>query len=225
MPLDLSRIHAICFDIDGTLRDTDDQMAQQLASLLKPFGLFLSHHKRQVIARRVIMALEQPGNFVKGRLDAWRLDGFLARLGDRWRRTGDQPHAKPPLIIPGVRAMLAQLSLGYPLAVVSARGERSTRLFLDSHDLAAFFQVVVTEQTCPRTKPYPDPIFWAARHMNVAAENCLMVGDTTVDIRAGRAAGCQTVGVLCGFGQEDELRRAGADLILPTTADVADYLG
>ena len=36
-----------------------------------------------------------------------------------------------------------------------------------------------------------------------------MIGDTTVDIRAGRSAGAQTVGVLCGFGEENELRRIG----------------
>jgi phosphoglycolate phosphatase-like HAD superfamily hydrolase len=41
-----------------------------------------------------------------------------------------------------------------------------------------------------------------------------MVGDTTVDILAGKAAGAQTVGLLCGFGTERELRRAGADLVL-----------
>jgi phosphoglycolate phosphatase-like HAD superfamily hydrolase len=51
-----------------------------------------------------------------------------------------------------------------------------------------------------------------------------MIGDTTVDIRAGKAAGAQTVGVLCGFGEEEELRRAGADLILPKTPHLADFL-
>jgi N-acetyl-D-muramate 6-phosphate phosphatase len=52
----------------------------------------------------------------------------------------------------------------------------------------------------------------------------LMVGDTTIDIRAGKAAGAQTVGVLCGFGQETELRRVGADLILPATPDLLPLL-
>jgi phosphoglycolate phosphatase len=53
-----------------------------------------------------------------------------------------------------------------------------------------------------------------------------MVGDTTADIIAGKSAGLQTVGVLCGFGERTELARAGADLILPSTADLADlFLG
>jgi len=51
--------------------------------------------------------------------------------------------------------------------------------------------------------------------MRVAPENCLMIGDTTVDIRAGKSAGAQTIGVLSGFGERSELVRAGADLILP----------
>ena len=49
-----------------------------------------------------------------------------------------------------------------------------------------------------------------------------MIGDTTVDMRAGKAAGAQTVGVLCGFGEEDELRQLGADLILNSTSDLPE---
>jgi phosphoglycolate phosphatase len=51
-----------------------------------------------------------------------------------------------------------------------------------------------------------------------------MIGDTTVDIRAGKSAGAQTVGVLCGFGEEAELKSWGADLVLESTAQLADVL-
>lgn len=51
-----------------------------------------------------------------------------------------------------------------------------------------------------------------------------MVGDTTVDIRAGKSAGAQTAGVLCGFGEERELKHFGADLILQNTPQAADIL-
>jgi phosphoglycolate phosphatase-like HAD superfamily hydrolase len=224
MPLDLARIHALCFDVDGTLRDTDDMLVQQLASLFKPLRFLFPDHNTQVYARRVVMSLDEPGNFVKGLTDTWHIDGPLAHLGDRLSKPCNQPKARPPLIVPGVREMLATLSRHYPLAIVSARGQRSTQIFLDCHELTPYFQIVVTGQTCEYTKPYPDPILWAAKQMNVPAEQCLMIGDTTVDIRAGRAAGSQTVGVLCGFGQEGELARAGADLILPTTALLTDYL-
>jgi HAD superfamily hydrolase (TIGR01509 family) len=224
MPLDLTRIRALCFDVDGTLRDTDDQMVQQLADLLKPVSFLLPGQDTQLSARRIIMYMEGPSNFVKGLIDTLGIDGPLARLGDRFSKPCDQPKTQPPLIVPGVREMLAALSRRFPLAIVSARGQRSTQIFLDCHELSPFFQIVVTGETCEHTKPYPDPILYAAGRMNVPPEECLMIGDTTVDIRAGRAAGSQTVGVLCGFGQEDELERAGADLILPTTAALTDHL-
>jgi phosphoglycolate phosphatase-like HAD superfamily hydrolase len=60
--------------------------------------------------------------------------------------------------------------------------------------------------------------------MGIRAEECLMIGDTTVDIRAAKAAGAQSVGVLCGFGEENELNGAGADLILASTAQLPEIL-
>lgn len=120
--------------------------------------------------------------------------------------------------------MLAGLKERYPLAVVSARGEKDTLAFLDQFNLRGHFQAIATAHTCPHTKPFPHPVLWAAEQMGVAASDCLMVGDTVVDIRAGKAAGAQTIGVLCGFGREAELRRAGADLILETTAQLEEIL-
>jgi phosphoglycolate phosphatase len=60
--------------------------------------------------------------------------------------------------------------------------------------------------------------------MDILPEECLMVGDTTVDIIAGKLSGAQTAGVLCGFGSEEELRKAGADLILRTTPELVKYI-
>jgi N-acetyl-D-muramate 6-phosphate phosphatase len=224
MPLDLTRIHALCFDVDGTLRDTDDQMVEQITGLLKPVRLLFPGHNPLTYARRIVMSLDGPGNLIKGLVDAWHIDEMLAHLSDRFSKPCAPSKGQPPLIVPGVREMLVTLSRHYPLSVVSARGQRSTQIFLDCHELTPYFQIVVTGQTCEHTKPYPDPVLWAAKQMRVPAEHCLMIGDTTVDIRAGRAAGTQTVGVLCGFGDEGELTRAGADLILPTTAALTDYL-
>jgi phosphoglycolate phosphatase-like HAD superfamily hydrolase len=86
------------------------------------------------------------------------------------------------------------------------------------------FTAVIGSQTTRRMKPHPEPLLFAAREMGVRPEECLMIGDTTIDIRTGVAAGAQTVGVLCGFGTELELREAGAGLILPTTSDLLGVL-
>ena len=120
--------------------------------------------------------------------------------------------------------MLKQLHGRYPMAVVSARDENGTMAFLEQFDLVKYFDVIVTGLSTKHTKPYPDPVLFAAQKMNVPPENCLMIGDTTVDIRAGKSAGAQTVGVLCGFGEEHELRKMGADMILEDTTKLVDVL-
>ncbi len=223
MPLNIEKIRAICFDVDGTLSDTDDLFVQKLERILRPIRFLFRNQDAQRAARRFVMWSEAPGNFLIGIPDTLGVDDEIAAVMEWLNRHRPRP-MKHFLLIPGVKEMLQALAVRYPLAVVSARDDRSTRVFLDQFELTSFFQVIVTAQTAEHTKPYPDPIFHAAKTMGVPPEACLMVGDTTVDMRAGEKAGAQMVGVLCGFGEEDELRRYGADMILTTTAELAQVL-
>jgi phosphoglycolate phosphatase-like HAD superfamily hydrolase len=224
MPLDHSRIRALCFDIDGTLSDTDDQFVRKLARRLSPLKFLFPHKDPLPFARRLAMATETPGNLFLRLNDRLGLDDPLARLGDFIHYLGLSGEPEPFVLIAGVRRMLGLLHPHYPMSIVTARGERTTQIFLNQFELSGCFVCVAHAQTCRHTKPYPDPVLWAAAHMGVPPEQCLMIGDTTMDIRAGAAAGAQTVGVLCGFGEEGELRQAGAGLILPSTAGLADAL-
>lgn len=223
MALDLTRIRAICFDVDGTLSDTDDRWVMLVQRALAPLRWVSPRTDTQWLARALVMGMESPGNWAYELFDRWRLDDEVSRLVSLFhQRRRDKPYAF--WLIPGVDALLAELHPRWPLAVVSARGEQSTLAFLEQFQLRGHFLAVATALTCPYTKPFADPILWAAAQMGVPAANCLMVGDTTVDIRAGKAAGAQTVGVLCGFGSRRELERAGADLILDSTAELAQIL-
>ncbi|HWR66322.1 MAG TPA: HAD family hydrolase [Bellilinea sp.] len=223
MALDLDRIAAICFDVDGTLSDTDDLYMHRLQRMLNPLRGVLPGRQTRRTARWLVMGLETPGNWAYGLLDRLHLDDEAGLAIDFFSRNSRGIN-RLLMVIPGVSFMLAALHAKYPLAVVSARGEHSTHRFLEGQNLLPFFGPIATALTTRYTKPFPDPVLWAAWQMNVPVERCLMVGDTTVDILAGKAAGAQTVGVLCGFGSERELRRAGADLILPTTAQLDEIL-
>ncbi|GAB4492337.1 MAG: phosphoglycolate phosphatase [Anaerolineales bacterium] len=217
MKLDLARIQALCFDVDGTLSDTDDLYVEKFLPLFR----FARHPARA--ARRFVMWAEAPGNLLMGVPDYLGLDDELHQFYN-WLNQRFPPSLKHFRMIGGVREMLEQLAPHYPMAVVSARDDRTTRAFLDQFDLTPFFQVIVTAVTAEHTKPYPDPIYFAAHKMGVQPENCLMIGDTTVDMRAGKSAGAQTVGVLCGFGERAELQKAGANLILEQTPDLTKAL-
>lgn len=222
--LDLSRIRALCFDVDGTLSDTDDQFVENLVRLLNPMRFVFPNRNPRPFARRVVMFTETPANAIYGISDHLGIDGHLNALGNAIYKMGLGRTPTPFELIPGINTMLQICKARYPLAIVSARGRRSTERFISQFELRDFFQVVVTAQTTRHTKPSPDPIHWAAGKMDVLPEECLMIGDTTVDITAACRAGAQSVGVLCGFGQEHELRKAGATLIIESTSDLPAYL-
>lgn len=219
MPLNLPLIKALCFDLDGTLSDTDDMYTQKVIRFFPDFLFRDPGHS----ARRFVMWAEAPGNALLGLADTMGLDDETAALID-WFSRHRTVSAKNFLLVPGVGDMLTRLKGHYPMAVVSARDEKGTLHFLQQFDLVKFFDVIVTGQTVEHTKPYPDPVLFAAQKMNVKPEECLMIGDTTVDMRAGKSAGAQTAGVLCGFGEEPELVKMGADLILKTTSDLTEIL-
>ena len=225
MPLDVERIKAICFDVDGTLSDTDDQWVMRFERLFMPFRKLMFGYDPHHTARMVVMGIETPGNIMYHVLDILRIDGHFAKLYSYLAQRMKLIQRKEFLIVNGTQEMLEKLQYHYPLAVVSARDEKSTHAFLHQFELLDYFASIATSQTCRYTKPFPDPIIKVAEDMGVLPEECLMIGDTTVDIRAGKSAGAQTVGVLCGFGTEEELQRAGADLILPSPLDVLLYLG
>ena len=224
MPIDTKRVKAICFDVDGTLRDTDDQMVQRFSKALQFLRILNSNWEIEMIARRLVMGLEDPGTFLYSIPDRLGFDDHLSRINNALASLAREKKSKKHLLIDGVEQTIKKLHSIYPLAIVTARGQRSTLDFLEHFDLSRYFQVIVTAQTCRYTKPFPDPLFFAAQQLSVSPTDCLMVGDTTVDIRAGKAAGAQTIGVLCGFGELDELSRLGADMLLPSTADLLNVL-
>lgn len=224
MALDLDRIQAICFDIDGTLVDTDDAYVERLAGWLAHLGRLLRGRDPQRVARRLVMAAESPINALVAWMDWLHLDQILGPGMDALHRLrGVAPRASA-LLIPGARAALTSLGERYPLAIVTARERSSALDILHAHSLQNAFACIATARSARRAKPHPGPILWAAAQLNLRPETLLMVGDTRVDILAGRRAGAQTAGLLCGFGQEEELAQAGADMLFHDPAELADYL-
>ena len=238
MPLDLDRIDALVFDIDGTLADTDDHLVEQIARVLDAVP-FVSGRRATRVARQIVMGAESPVNAAYEALDTLGLDRHLARVKgavkDLVERARDQGQRQTERsagsadevlhdMVPDVEQMLHALAKRYPLSAMSTGGEARIRAFLEHHGVLDSFVAVAGAQTTPRMKPHPDPLLYCAEAMGVAPERCLVVGDTTVDMRTAAAGGAQAVGVLCGFGTEDELRREGAALILATTSDLLGVL-
>ena len=220
MAFEPGRVRAILFDLDGTLADTDDEYIRQAGVFMRRLSFLFPQRDPTRFLRWSLMVSESPLNLLMGMPDWLGVDAPLARMADWFaRRRGTEP-ARRFALMAGMELLLPRLAGRFPLALVTARSEGRARGFLDQFGLAAHFSAIAGALTAAHTKPYPDPVLWAAQALDVPVEQCLMVGDTTVDILAGKRAGAQTAGVLCGFGERRELERTGANLILEHTTDL-----
>ena len=94
MALDLSRVKALCFDVDGTIADTDDHIVAQLAAFLDTLPL-VSGRRAERLARQTVMAAESPVNGAYGLLDRFGLDVPIARLRERERECARPARGEP----------------------------------------------------------------------------------------------------------------------------------
>lgn len=218
------QIEAVLFDLDGTLLETDDQQTKALARRLKGISSLLPDRDPEQAARRVILKAEGPVNRILTVLDAVGLDDNLFALTYRLRRFKGERTVANFEIVRGADAALRALEGRYRLGIVTTRGQRDTEAFLLQYQLADLFEVVITHESTPRLKPHPEPVRHAAEALGLPPERCVMVGDTTVDVEAAKKAGAWAIGVLCGFGEWEELKATGADLILGSTAELSQWL-
>jgi phosphoglycolate phosphatase-like HAD superfamily hydrolase len=223
-PLNVGRVQAILFDLDGTLADTHETLAARLAEGLRTVAWLFPSRDPRPFARRLLLATESPTNFLYALADRLALDEVAAPLLDIVHSMRGEARRQGFQLLPGIRAMLHRLHPIYRLGIVSARTSHGVAAFLAESGLQPLIDCAASARTCRRSKPHPAPVLWAAQQLGVPPQACLMVGDTTVDIRAGRTAGAQTVGVLCGFGEREELEKAYATVILPSTCDLLHLL-
>lgn len=219
--LDKTKIKSIIFDVDGTFRDTDNEIVRGIELFLLKFEFFISSKNAQTAARSIVMNIENPAQFILHYADKWGWETFIHQViqGIRWLLKPFKNNRNFQTI-EGIKPMIVELDKHYPLGIASAGNEQTLRAFLAHADIAQYFVCVATALTCRHTKPFADPVVWAG----VEVENCIMVGDTTVDMLAGKNAKTQTVAVLCGFGEREELEALKPNVILSTTADLTAIL-
>jgi len=213
-------IDAVLFDMDGTLIDSDNtdvaSWARRVARVVR------APEEALTIGRVFVLGLETPFNALFTLLDKVGLDTTAMRLLIALQGGRDRLQQIPP--IAGTAEMIHRLAKRFKLGIVSSRRIAEERTLLEGYGLLSDFKVLVGRDTTWRIKPHPAPVLFAARALGVDPRRCLMVGDTTVDMLAGKSAGTYTAAVLCGYGQRAELERAGADVILDSTVDIEKLL-
>ena len=130
------------------------------------------------------------------------------------------------VIFEGVNDLLAHLQAkGMLWGVVTNKHQRFTLPLTAQLPLFATAKAIVSGDTTPHAKPHPEPLFEAARRMQLPPEHCWYVGDDERDIVAGKAAGMTTVAAHYGYlGSQAEVKRWGADHIIHSPLALAELL-
>jgi len=107
------------------------------------------------------------------------------------------------------------------MGVVSNKPSDFTRKLIDELGVARFFAALAGGDAYLEKKPSPVPILEVLRALDGSPARAIMIGDGDTDMRAGRAAGVPTCGVLWGYTSEAVLREAGADFVVRTLDELA----
>lgn len=128
--------------------------------------------------------------------------------------------------IPKVSDTLKELSKKAKLAIVTMRHIPKESVFkeLAKFGLAKYFQCVITGLDTQNPKPAPEALVKCAKHLNVRLSECVVVGDSVSDIKAGKNVGAKTVAVLSGIFSSEELTKENPDLILENINHLLKWL-
>jgi phosphoglycolate phosphatase len=186
---------AVLFDLDGTLADTAPDMARTVNEMRTRRGLapvaqeivrpHVSRGARGMLMAAFDMTPEHP-DFAAMR------EEFLAIYADNL--------CVDSTLFPGMPSLLDRLEAAdIAWGVVTNKFERFARPLLDRMGIGTRAGVIIGGDTCPKAKPFPDPLLAAASRLGVKPALALYVGDDERDVQAARAAGMPVVVAAYGY--------------------------
>nr|WP_255610882.1 HAD hydrolase-like protein [Lysobacter sp. ESA13C] len=205
------------FDLDGTLIDSAEGITRSVSYAFEQLG----HPVPSQAELRGWIGPALRTSFLPLLGDETRVEQAVALYLERYSREGWTELS----VYDGVAEMLdAVHGAGHRLAVVTAKNEDNARKILAGLPFGDRFDDVIGSSRDGRLTHKVDLIAEALRRFELSAEQCLMIGDRRMDIEGAREHGMRNIGVLWGFGSEDELRGAGAQHLVAAPAQLPALL-
>lgn len=195
-------IQVIIFDLDGTLVDSSVDICNainyalegsQIAAITVPEAIALIGEGINRLFEKIVEIYHIPSD--KELLVQRFLDHYSAHLADN------------TTVYPGAVDTLKALD-GYRKVVISNKREDLSERLLDLLGIRKYFDLVVGSDTTPERKPSPVPVLYVLSSFGIAPEEAVIIGDSTFDIEAGKAAGIGTIAVTYGYRPLSMLKRA-----------------
>ena len=136
----------------------------------------------------------------------------------------EEAKTAPQVLVTDLHRLTAELRrINLGLCVMTNDAETPARAHLASVQASDLFDFVIGSDSGFGAKPQAAPLLALADKMEIPAAACVMVGDSTHDLRAGRAAGMRAVAVLTGLAEADELAPL-ADAVLPDVSHLPAWI-
>lgn len=218
----MTQLHApraVLFDLDGTLVDTAPDLAAAVNQIrieqgLAPTPYALLRPVASAGARGLIGAAFglKPGDEGYEALRTTFLHNYATSI------------AVHSTFFDGIAELLEQLaSRGIIWGIVTNKAAKLTDALVPLIGLG-HAACVVSGDTTAHAKPHPEPLFEAARRVNIAPADCWYVGDDLRDIQAGQAAGMTTIAAGWGYCGNTEPATWQADALLDTPLQLLDLI-
>ncbi|MEN8282258.1 HAD family hydrolase [Acinetobacter gerneri] len=215
---------AVLFDLDGTLIDTAADFIRIIQDMCKEEG-------RAVVAADLIRTQVSEGARAMVKLVYPELDVndpvFLAHR-QRFLDLYGADIAVDTDLFEGMYPLLAELEAHQiPWGIVTNKPRWLSEALLKALNLTERCAVLVCPEDVSKTKPDPEPMYLAAKHIQIAAEDCIYVGDHPRDIDAGRAANMYTILAAYGYlplEYKDDLNAWKADCIVQNVKELQQII-
>lgn len=200
-------------DVDGTLIDT-------VNFIESTYLLTLRTHKIYVTKKRLREIITLPARDIFSIL-APHLEGHLLHE----RLSSNQLSILHTVsAISGAADVLRKFKeKGGLIATVTSRTKDTGIELLQHTKLNDLIDYKIFRDDVTQAKPHPESLHMALSYFGQKAQDAVMIGDSVVDIEAGKNAGVKTIGVLTGFDRKI-LRTSNPDLILKNIAHVSKYV-
>jgi HAD superfamily hydrolase (TIGR01509 family) len=206
-------VGGVCFDLDGTLVDTERVQWQAYRRVLAGYGADLDLDTY----RRHFIAVAGGAEWACGR---WTLPVDAATLRAHKAEVYRDLIAAGAPAMPGARACLERLHGEWPLAVVTNSPRAETAMLLHAADLDGLLDAVIAREDHAAAKPAPDAYLAAAAALGREPAECVAVEDTPRGVHAARAAGLRVVAVPSDLTADQDFTQAtrrvdGLDALTP----------
>jgi pyrophosphatase PpaX len=206
-------VKGIMFDLDGTVLDTRPAYIDAARIALEKLGQNVPETAKLLEIPKRLEQKQRISDIVPTDTQKF-LDLFLKTFYER-----ASSKTKP---VPNAQQTLEELSKKAKLAVITMRfmPKEIIAKELKQYDLDRYFTHIVTALDTQKPKPSPEALIKAVAAMDVQMCECVIVGDSVVDVKAGKAAGARTVAVLSGLYTRAELSDVKPDFIIGNIAEL-----